>query len=129
MEDCRIFNDFLEKFDDDLGKAMEAFTQSRSTDVKAICDLSMQNYIEMRSSVNSRLFLIKKKIDNFFHWLMPNTFIPKYSMVAFTCIPYREVIARSHWQDKVITKIITMSGLLSVGLGVGLALRYLHKAR
>ena len=27
-------------------------------------------------------FLIKKHVDNFLHWLMPRTFIPKYTMVS-----------------------------------------------
>jgi hypothetical protein len=37
---------------------------------------------QMRSLVSSKSFLIKKHVDNFLHWLMPRTFIPKYTMVS-----------------------------------------------
>ena len=46
--------------------------------------LSTWNFVtfQMRSSVNFKSFIIKKHIDNFLHWLMPNTFIPKYTMAS-----------------------------------------------
>jgi len=37
----------------------------------------------MRKSVNSRLFLMRKKLDNLLHVLFPNSWIPLYTMVSY----------------------------------------------
>lgn len=39
-------------------------------------------FFQMRDLVNSRLFLLRKKLDNFLYWLLPNTWIPLYTMVS-----------------------------------------------
>ena len=62
-------------------------------------DPSMYNYLKMRSHVTSPILLIWKKIDNALHRLFPNRFIPLYSMVAFTRIPYHQVVGRHSMQQ------------------------------
>ena len=41
-------------------------------------------FLQMRSLVTSPVFLMKKKLFNLLHWLMPKTFIPLYTMVSIT---------------------------------------------
>ncbi|XP_046858912.1 kynurenine 3-monooxygenase-like [Xenia sp. Carnegie-2017] len=125
LEDVRVFHGLLDEVHDNFGLAMKEFTEKRNKDAKAICDLSMQNYIEMRSHVTFKTFIIKKRVDNCLHWLMPNTFIPKYSMVSFTLIPYHEVVERALWQDKIIFGVTKLVGLFSLAFGVLLA-RKIH---
>ena len=43
-----------------------------------------QYFLQMRSLVTSPVFLMKKKLFNLLHWLMPKTFIPLYTMVSTT---------------------------------------------
>ncbi len=45
----------------------------------------------MRHLVNSRLFLLRKKLDNFLYRLMPNTWVPLYTMVSclFALVLYK----------------------------------------
>lgn len=43
-----------------------------------------QCFLQMRSLVTSPVFLMKKKLFNLLHWLMPKTFIPLYTMVSTT---------------------------------------------
>jgi len=86
-----------------------------------MCDLAMYNYIVMRSLVTSPVFLMKKKLFNFLHWLMPKTFIPLYTMVSFSQIPYKTVIERSQWQEKVVKRAVVVSFLMA-GLGGALTL-------
>ena len=40
----------------------------------------------MRQGVNSRLFILRKKLDNLLYTLFPNTWIPLYTMVS--CLLY-----------------------------------------
>jgi len=48
----------------------------------------MYNYREMSHYVTQRSFLWRKKIDNYLYRLIPNWWIPLYTMVTFTRIPY-----------------------------------------
>ncbi|RUS70249.1 hypothetical protein EGW08_021994, partial [Elysia chlorotica] len=108
-------------------KALPEYTKMRHPDATAMCDLAMYNYVEMRSHVNSKLFLLRKKMDNFLHMLFPRTWIPLYTMVSFTRTRYHQCISRRAWQDKVINQGITVS---AVGGGVGLVLvaYWMHKS-
>ncbi len=47
-----------------------------------MCDLALYNHIEMRDRVNSRWFVFRKHLDNFLHAVLPNTYIPLYTMVC-----------------------------------------------
>eukprot|EP00112_Aurelia_sp_Birch-Aquarium-sp1_P025030 Seg8137.1 transcript_id=Seg8137.1/GoldUCD/mRNA.D3Y31 product="Kynurenine 3-monooxygenase" protein_id=Seg8137.1/GoldUCD/D3Y31 len=68
----------------------------------------MYNYIEMRAHVNSKLFILRKHLDNFLQWVFPSSWIPLYTMVTFSTIPYHEVIDRRKKQDEVLSKTIKL---------------------
>ncbi|XP_041353665.1 kynurenine 3-monooxygenase-like [Gigantopelta aegis] len=105
MEDCIVLDDMLNQYNDDFTKALPAFTEMRNIDAKAICDLAMYNYIEMRQGVNSRLFILRKKLDNLLYALFPNTWIPLYTMVSFTRIRYQQCILNRQWQDQFLKRV------------------------
>eukprot|EP01135_Chromosphaera_perkinsii_P006762 Nk52_evm10s578 gene=Nk52_evmTU10s578 len=114
FEDCSIFNRILNKFDDDFGQSIKEFSETRKEDAHAICDLAMYNYVEMRSSVNSKWFLFRKHVDNILHRIFPNTFIPLYTMVAFTRIPYATVVRSSSIQSKLVDRGIFGLSVFSI---------------
>lgn len=114
FEDCLIYYELLEQENNDLLKAASLYAATHWRDSHAIADLSMYNYHEMRSHVNSQLFLLCKKIDNFLHTLFPTMFIPLYTMVAFTRIPYHAVVKRNRMQYKIVTGLLTFGTVMSV---------------
>ncbi|CAL1546667.1 unnamed protein product [Lymnaea stagnalis] len=111
MEDCIVFDELLDKYNNNFAKVLPAYTKIRNPDAKAICDLAMYNYTEMRSKVNSRLFLVRKKLDNMLFKLFPNTWVPLYTMVSFTRIRYHECVQRREWQDKILTRSLILSAV------------------
>ncbi|KAH3852341.1 kynurenine 3-monooxygenase-like [Dreissena polymorpha] len=117
FEDCIVFDDLLNKHNNDIGATLAEYTETRSVDAKAIVDLALYNYIEMRESVNSRMFLLRKKLDNFLYWLFPNTWVPLYTSVSFSRIRYHQCIKNKQWQDRVLRRAmyVGVSGLLAVG--------------
>ncbi|XP_065051724.1 kynurenine 3-monooxygenase-like [Rhopilema esculentum] len=117
FEDCLVFSNIFEDSNFDIGKTLEKYSITRNPDAEAICDLAMYNYIEMREHVNSKLFILRKYLDNFLYYLFPSRWIPLYTMVTFSTIPYHEVIERRKKQDKVLSKAI-LSLLTFGGLGV-----------
>ncbi|MBN3297017.1 KMO monooxygenase, partial [Amia calva] len=101
FEDCLVFDELLDQFDDDFNLSLPEFSRLRVPDDHAISDLAMYNYIEMRAHVNSKWFLFRKYLDMFLHYMMPNTIIPLYTMVTFTRIRYHETVKQWQWQNKV----------------------------
>ncbi|KAL0609477.1 Kynurenine 3-monooxygenase, partial [Plecturocebus cupreus] len=100
FEDCLVFDELMDKFNNDLSLCLPAFSRLRIPDDHAISDLSMYNYIEMRAHVNSGWFIFQMNMERFLHAIMPSTFIPLYSMVAFSRIRYHEAVQHWHWQKK-----------------------------
>nr|XP_017530418.2 LOW QUALITY PROTEIN: kynurenine 3-monooxygenase [Manis javanica] len=112
FEDCLVFDELMDKFNNNLSMCLPEFSRFRIPDDHAISDLSMYNYIEMRAHVNSRWFIFQKAIERFLHAIMPSTFIPLYTMVTFSRIRYHEAMLRWHWQKKMIRKGLFLFGTL-----------------
>ncbi|KAF5914085.1 hypothetical protein HPG69_010244, partial [Diceros bicornis minor] len=116
FEDCLVFDELMDKFNNDLSMCLPEFSRIRIPDDHAISDLSMYNYIEMRAHVNSRWFIFRKNIERLLHTIMPSTFIPLYTMVTFSRIRYHEAVLRWHWQRKVVNKGLFFFGtLIAIG--------------
>uniref|UniRef100_A0A8C6TUJ7 Kynurenine 3-monooxygenase n=1 Tax=Neogobius melanostomus TaxID=47308 RepID=A0A8C6TUJ7_9GOBI len=84
FEDCIVFEEIMEQFNENLSEVLPEYTRVRVPDDHAIADLAMYNYVEMRAHVNSKWFLFRKYVDNFLHALMPGSIIPLYTMVSAT---------------------------------------------
>ena len=113
FEDCLVFQESLRLCGDDLASAASHYSESHWKDAHTIADLSLYNYIEMRSLVLSRTFLLRRYVDNILHFLFPGSFIPLYSMMAFSRIPYSQVVVRHRRQQKWVT-----GGLCFLAIGV-----------
>lgn len=118
FEDCRILAEMLDKHGEDIAGAFKEYGDTRKPDADALRDLALDNFIEMRDLVASRWFLFKKALGKLAHKLMPKTFVPLYSLVTFSHVPYAEAKARSERQVRnatvgVWTFVITLAiGLL-----------------
>ena len=76
----------------------------------------------------SRWFLARKALEGWLQVLLPaGAWLPQYSMVAFSRIPYHEVVARSKRQDELLDRallaIAAGAAAGAVALGVALARR------
>uniref|UniRef100_A0A8D3DNQ4 Kynurenine 3-monooxygenase n=1 Tax=Scophthalmus maximus TaxID=52904 RepID=A0A8D3DNQ4_SCOMX len=116
FEDCIVFDEILDQFNDDFSVVLPEYTRVRVPDDHAIADLAMYNYVEMRAHVNSKWFLFRKHVDNFLHFLMPKTLVPLYTMVTFTRTRYHQALERWKWQDKVRNFLQGGSGIEQVEL-------------
>ncbi|KAJ3277214.1 hypothetical protein HK104_003551, partial [Borealophlyctis nickersoniae] len=100
-----------------LAAALQFYSLTRSKNVTTMNDLAMHNYIEMRSSVTSWRYLLRKKVEGCVHWMFPRHVIPLYTMVSFTNIPYAEVKRR--WERQ--SKMFKCAGWVVAGLGTAAA--------
>ncbi len=101
MEDVLVLDEFMALHPGDRLSAFSGYSLHRGPDAKAICDLAMYNYVEMRDLVAKPSFLIRKKLDNLLHALAPKTWVPLYTSVTFTRMRYHHCIRNKQWQDEV----------------------------
>lgn len=110
FEDCIVFDEIMDQFNENLSEVLPEYTRVRVPDDHAIADLAMYNYIEMRAHVNSKWFIFRKYVDNFLHAIMPRTIVPLYTMVTFTRTRYHQAVERWQWQNKVINRSLLFCG-------------------
>jgi kynurenine 3-monooxygenase len=82
--------------------AFARFESIRKPNADALADLAIGNFLEMRDKTGSKLFLLKKKGEKLLAKLLPGWYLPLYSMVTFTRIPYADAVARAKRQNKAL---------------------------
>lgn len=107
FEDCTCLNECIDKYGTDWKKVFNEFQELRKINSDAIADLAQENFIEMRDLVSDKDFLLRKKIETELYKRYPDTFIPKYSMVTFSRIPYSVALQRGRIQEGILKELST----------------------
>jgi kynurenine 3-monooxygenase len=102
FEDCVVLDECLEKFPSDRERAFAEYFVRRKENADALADLAISNFIEMRDKTASKTFRAKKKLDHLLEALLPGIYLPLYTMVTFTRIPYAEAARRAQRQDRIV---------------------------
>lgn len=109
FEDCleldNIISKILPESVDEWCTVIEKYFENRKPNADAIADLALQNFVEMRSKVINPKFIKKKEIDNILFDFFPEFWVPLYTMVTFSTIPYSDALNRSIKQDNFLEKI------------------------
>jgi kynurenine 3-monooxygenase len=117
FEDCVVLDECLAEFPDDRERAFAEYFSRRKENADALADLAINNFIEMRDKTASRAFRAKKKLDHFLEAALPGIYLPLYTMVTFTRIPYAEAARRARLQDRLIyAGLLTTAALIAASL-------------
>src|SRR5436309_2816718 len=102
FEDCVVLDKCLAEFPLDRQRAFTEYFARRKKNADALADLAVQNFIEMRDKTASKAFRAKKKLDHLLEGLLPGIYLPLYTMVTFTRIPYSAGARRARLQDRIV---------------------------
>src|SRR5205809_5509010 len=102
FEDCVVLDECLEEFPEDRERAFGEYFSRRKVNADALADLAIGNFIEMRDKTASKTFRAKKKLDHFLEAALPGIYLPLYTMVTFTRIPYATAAKRARTQDAIV---------------------------
>jgi kynurenine 3-monooxygenase len=102
FEDCVVLDECLTQFAGHRERAFADYFSRRKPNADALAGLAVQNFIEMRDKTASRLFRAKKKLDHLLEGLLPGIYLPLYTMVTFTRIPYGAAARRARLQDRIV---------------------------
>ena len=118
FEDCVVLDECLAEFPDNRERAFAEYFSRRKENADALADLAVDNFIEMRDKTASKTFRAKKKLDHLLEGLLPGVYLPLYTMVTFTRIPYAEAARRARQDRIVYASIIFFSAMLMIALTV-----------
>ncbi len=105
FEDCRVFNEILDKHGTDWEKVFEEYSKQRKRNTDAIADLALENFYEMRDAVADPVFVKKRELEMKLEQTFPDYF-SKYSLVTFRDeIPYYDAQKRGNSQNDVLMNI------------------------
>jgi kynurenine 3-monooxygenase len=121
FEDCVVLDECLEQFPDDRERAFGEYFSRRKVNADALADLAIGNFIEMRDKTASKTFRAKKKLDHFLEALLPGIYLPLYTMVTFTRIPYAEAARRARLQDRIVYASLIAIAAFLIGIFVRFA--------
>jgi kynurenine 3-monooxygenase len=114
FEDCVVLDECLDKFGNNRERAFAEYFERRKENADALADLAIGNFIEMRDKTASRTFRAKKKLDHLLEAALPGVYLPLYTMVTFTRIPYAQAARRARLQDRIVYAVLVILALVGI---------------
>jgi len=108
FQDCTILNQLIKKYNNNWKKIFSSFSNQHVKNGHAIADMAIENYEEMRDSVNKSKYQAQRKLEFALEQRIPNKFIPRYSMVSFSEKPYSEVYKKGEKQYKLLNTLLEL---------------------
>ncbi len=118
FEDCVVLDECLSEFPEDRHRAFAEYFQRRKVNADALADLALGNFIEMRDKTASKTFRAKKKLDHFLEAALPGIYLPLYTMVTFTRIPYAQAARRARMQDAIVYAAVAGLTLAIIAMAI-----------
>jgi len=107
FEDCHILMEKLENAKDWVNLFAD-FDENRRDDALAISEMALENFVEMRDLVSNPEFILKKKLEAVVVANGTIDWIPLYTMVTFSDIPYAEAQKRGRYQTEILNQLLRL---------------------
>ncbi len=101
FEDCVALAQHIAQADD-FATAFAAFEAQRLPNARAIQQMALENYLEMRDRVDDADFLLQRELERLLAQRHPDRFVPRYAMVTFRRIPYATAFERGRTQRELL---------------------------
>jgi kynurenine 3-monooxygenase len=111
FEDCAIFDQCVGEYRDNWIETFRAYEQQRRPNADAMGMLSEQHFVEIRDLVGNYEFQLRKKLERKINRLYPTRYIPLYSLIAFTQIPYVEALEIEKQQKQIVDELLKIKEL------------------
>jgi kynurenine 3-monooxygenase len=116
FEDCSVLYSCLVDSGWEWEKAIARYEARRKEHADVLADLCIANFVEMRDRVASPLFVLRKKLAVMLHATFPHWYLPLYTMIEFSRIPYADAQRRSRLQARIVTvaAVVVLAALVGV---------------
>ena len=104
FEDCVALAEQLDA-QPDRASAFAAFQADRLPNARAIQQMALENYLEMRDRVDDDDYLLQRALERELAQRHPDRFMPRYAMVTFHRIPYATAFERGRQQRELLVDL------------------------
>ncbi|GMV28602.1 MAG: kynurenine 3-monooxygenase [Rhodanobacteraceae bacterium] len=92
--------------DGDIASVFAEFQRRRKPNSDAIAAMALDNYVEMRDRVDDPDYLLMRELERVLATRHPDRYLPRYSMVTFTRLPYAVARARGEQQAQLLRELV-----------------------
>jgi kynurenine 3-monooxygenase len=117
LEDCIEIDRCLTESGDDWARALVAYEQRRKANCDAIAEMALDNFVEMRDKVNSRVFQLKTAAQHALERRLAGRYVSRYELVSFTTMPYAEIPRRIRRQNLALGGAAALAAALTAAAG------------
>ncbi|WP_433338370.1 FAD-dependent oxidoreductase [Spirillospora sp. CA-294931] len=117
FEDCVEIDRCLGETGGDWARALSLYQENRKANTDAIAEMALDNFIEMRDRVNSRVYRLTRSAQHALERRLAGRYVSRYELVSFSTVPYAHIPARLRRQNQVLAGAVLAAGAL-LGLGV-----------
>lgn len=100
LEDCLEIDRCRAEADGDWTAALARYELRRKANCDAIADMALDNFIEMRDRVNSRVFRATTAARHALERRLAGRYVSQYELVSFSTMPYAQIPDRIRRQDR-----------------------------
>jgi kynurenine 3-monooxygenase len=118
FEDCVALDELIDAHctssDHDWPAIFSGFEAARAPNTRAIAEMALENYLEMRDEVRDAKFQLRADLSFELERRFPARFVPRYSMVMFHPeIPYAEAQRRGVLQSRILNELTSSTETLA----------------
>ena len=118
FEDCTVLDELLEKHlangRVEWAALFAEFEAARAPNTRAIAEMAIENYREMRDEVRDAKFRLRADVSFELERRFPGKFVPRYAMVMFHPeIPYAEAQRRGAIQGRILHDLTANAAALA----------------
>jgi kynurenine 3-monooxygenase len=114
FEDCVALDELVGVHGRDWRAVFAAFEAARAPNSRAIADMALENYLEMRDEVRDAKFELRAALSFELERRFAGRWVPRYSMVMFHPeIPYAEAQRRGALQARILSELTANASTLA----------------
>ena len=102
FEDCVALANLLAASAETRADALQRYALERQPQAKAIAEMALENYVEMRDHVADDDFRLRKTLEQKLALAHPGHFVSRYELVSFSRYDYALAQARGRWQSALL---------------------------
>ncbi len=88
FEDCTTLMGLIDKHAGAWAIILKEFEDLQKPNAKAIAEMALENWIEMRDKVADHNFLLRRKMDSALEQKYPGLYKSRYGLITYTLVPY-----------------------------------------
>lgn len=100
FEDCLVLSECINAHPDNWEAAFASYQHTRLCNTNILAEISKRHFDELRDKVQSPWSIAHQKTMATLNRLFPQTWIPLYTMMTHTSMPYADAIERCRKQDR-----------------------------